>query len=253
MIRIGVVIGGLLLAVMIMMFGFELRMHDDERGAVATTSPVQATVAAVVTIATTTAAVAREVVTPPERGWKRGIATVFWVGEGATDDNGYISNSASAWDTRWQEHYGGIDSPENRCGYQSCTFVPRENPFYVALPYSDLNDDGSKKANAVRIPWNDATRASSVLKNRWIEVRHQGTTCYGQWQDVGPFEEDDIEYVFGDAQNPLNQYGEKAGIDLSPALAQCLGIDGSDTVEWRHVDTPHVPPGPWQTIVTTRS
>jgi hypothetical protein len=207
----------------------------------------------IIAAATTTAGIIKDIVTPPENTWKRGIATVFWVGEGEGEDNGYISNVPSAWDEEWMTHYGGVDSPENRCGFQPCAFTPKENPFYVALPYNDLEDDGRKKANAVQIPWNNPSIKKSVLKNRWIEVRHLGKTCYGQWQDVGPFEEDDGAYVFGDAETPKNTYGEKAGIDLSPALADCLGIDGSDGVEWRHVEADQVPTGDWKKIITTRS
>lgn len=187
-----------------------------------------------------------------EISWKRGVATVFWVGEGETGENDYISNVQSAWDGRWMEHFGGVDDPDNRCGFQSCAFEPRENPFYVALPYNDIDERGRRKANATRIPWNVVSEKKSVLKNRWIEVRHDGKSCFGQWEDVGPFEEDDVEYVFGDAKTPHNTFGEKAGIDLSPALADCLGVDGSDDVQWRHVEFENVPSGGWTKIITTR-
>jgi hypothetical protein len=207
----------------------------------------------VVAAATSTKEILESInILPQPVNWKRGIATVFWVGEGETAENDYIHNSWSAWDMRWEEHYGGVDDPENRCGFQPCAFEPKENPFYVALPYNDLENNGKKKANATRIPWNDPAVKKSVLKNRWIEVRHDGKTCYGQWQDVGPFEQDDVEYVFGDAKEPQNPFGEKAGIDLSPALADCLGVDGSDDVQWRHVEFEHVPKGDWTKIITTR-
>ena len=187
-----------------------------------------------------------------DEGWKSGIATVFWVGEDAGSDNGHIPNAMSAWDEEWQAHYGGVDDPSERCGFYPCAFTPKENPFYVALPYSDLDDNGRKKADAAQIPWNEPRVRSSVLKNRWIEVRVGGKSCFGQWQDVGPFKEDDFAYVFGTAPTPTNLIGEKAGIDLSPALADCLGVDGSDTVQWRHIEDIQVPKGDWKLIVTTR-
>lgn len=218
----------------------------------ATTTPAAQAVKNIVKAATTTAHAVKDIVTPPESGWKRGVATVFWVGEGEDADNGYISNVPSAWDEQWMTHYGGVDAEDNRCGFQPCAFEPKENPFYVALPYNDLDDNGNRKANASRIPWNDPNADSSVLKNRWIEVRVHGTSCFGQWEDVGPFEEDDVEYVFGSAKTPKNRFGEKAGIDLSPALAQCLGVDGSDDVEWRHMERGQVPAGDWTKIITTR-
>lgn len=248
-------IGGCV-AVLALLFGFSLRDQTLSVTVVHTptttmaSSSTKSTLERIVAVATSTASRVQEAVM--ERGWKKGVATIFWVGEGETDENGYISNAQSAWDTRWMESFGGLDDPENRCGYLPCAFTPKENPFYVALPYSDLEDDGRRKTNASVVPWNDPTSRTSILKNRWIEVRHLGATCYGQWQDVGPFEEDDHAYVFGDAPSPKNQFGEKAGIDLSPALAACLKIDGSDEVSWRHVEFADVPQGPWRDIITTR-
>ena len=74
--------------------------------------------------------------------YKHTITTLFWVGEEANKDNNFISNTSSAWDEGWLEHYGGIDSPLHRCGYKPCAFKPKENPFYFALPYNDLNNNG---------------------------------------------------------------------------------------------------------------
>jgi hypothetical protein len=193
-----------------------------------------------------------EIPKPGSAGWKHAIATVFWVGEGATDENGFIHNSASAWDVEWETHFGGLDDPDDRCGFRPCAFTPKENPFYIALPYNDLDDEGRRKANARIIPWNDPNAEKSVLKNRWVEVSRDGRSCFGQWQDVGPFNEDDATYVFGMATAPKNTDGEGAGIDLSPAMSTCLGVDGSDAVTWRHVNADAVPAGPWKDIVTTR-
>jgi hypothetical protein len=188
---------------------------------------------------------------PPESGWKQATATVFWVGESETHDNDYISNVMSAWDTRWHDHYGGLDDPYDRCGFEPCGFVPNENPFYVALPYNDRDHDGRRKANAASIPWDDPATQTSVLKNRWIEVRVGGKSCFGQWEDVGPFEDDDIAYVFGDA-DAANEFGVGAGIDLSPAMRDCLGVGGVAQVEWRHVEFDAVPQGPWTKTITTQ-
>ncbi len=184
--------------------------------------------------------------------WKIGVATVFWVGEGETDDNGMISNVASAWDEQWLQHFGGLDDPEDRCGFHPCAFTPKENPFYVALPYNDRDDNDMMRTNAHRIPWYASSTKETILKNRWVEVRVGSVSCFGQWEDVGPFNEDDIEYVFGDASSPNNVFGEKAGIDLSPALRDCLAIDGSELVSWRHVASSVVPTGPWWDIRTVR-
>src|SRR5438445_5026984 len=65
--------------------------------------------------------------------WKTNIVTsVFWVGE--------KQNHGSAWDPNWQSNYGGIDNPKQsaRRNYIPVAFMPRQNPFYCALPYNDL-------------------------------------------------------------------------------------------------------------------
>lgn len=172
---------------------------------------------------------------------KRGLASVFWVGEQANADNGGIHNHSSAWDAEWEQHY----------------HTGEENPFYIALPYNDIDDEGSRKPESYNIPWfpvGGVKPARSICKNRWIEVRNvrNNRVAYGQLQDVGPFGEDDFAYVFGSAPHPQNQRILGAGIDLSPDLANLLGIDGSGEVEWRHVDPSEVPAGPWTLVVTVR-
>lgn len=184
-------------------------------------------------------------------GYRTVTATFFWVGEQPTADNAYIANVASAWDGHWQDHFGGVDLGTDRCGYYPCSFTPQENPFYVALPYNDLTEQGQRKSSARRIPWFAAEQEKkSVLKNHWVEVRVSGRSCYGQWEDVGPFESDDVDYVFGTAE-PKNQFNQKAGIDLSPAMRDCLGMKDNGLVEWQFVDDESVPAGPWSAIVTT--
>jgi hypothetical protein len=184
--------------------------------------------------------------------WKAAIATVFWVGEGPAPDNGFISNVKGAWDENWVESFGGVDQPHSRCGFLPCAFKPKENAFYVALPYDDLTEYGLRKRNASVVPWNRPGARTSVLKNRWIAVQARDVVCYGQWQDVGPFEHDDAAYVFGAAPEPSNRRGVSAGIDLSPAMRDCLGVGHVSRVMWRHVEAVDVPDGPWKEIVTTR-
>jgi hypothetical protein len=183
----------------------------------------------------------------------RCVATEFWCGEDAAADNDFISNVPSAWCDDWVESFGGVDDPHHRDGYLPAGFQPKENPFYVALPYGDYDDEGVRP-NVSRIPWHkagpdDYPENGSLLKNRWVEVRHRGRTAYGQWEDVGPNEEDDPDFVFGAAE-PKNTFGERAGIDLSPALCHYLGIDGSGNVVWRFVEADDVPRGPWSEITT---
>lgn len=176
-------------------------------------------------------------------------ATVFWAGEGANSSNDFIHNRSSAWAVDWVSAYGGVDDPDNRCEYRPCAFTPKENPFYFALPFSDYTKTGLKPAEELTvIPWYDEATAKgeTLLKNRWIQINHEDTVAYAQWEDVGPFEAHDAEYVFGDAA-PIS---DRAGIDMSPALADYLGIEGRAKVSWRFIDATDVPAGEWTKIIT---
>jgi hypothetical protein len=180
-------------------------------------------------------------------------ATVFWVGESASDDNNDISNSPSAWDEQWKKHYGGTDSATKRKGFLPSKFCPKENPFYAALPYNDFGKNGKHKAEIFSlVPWakdKNIPQEHSVLKNRWIKIMHAGKIAYAQWEDVGPFEEDDEAYVFGSAA-PKSQENKNAGIDVSPAVRDYLGLSGEDKVDWQFVDFTAVPDGVWKKIIT---
>jgi hypothetical protein len=175
-------------------------------------------------------------------------ATTFWVGEDADQSNNFIDNHASAWTLDWVGAYGGIDSPSPRCGHYACGFTPKQNPFYFALPYNDLDDFCKTKESQKRVLWysGQTPPGQSIIKNRWIEVRFKDKTAYAQWEDAGPSGEDDAGYVFG-AERPAVTFG----LDLSPATSTYLGTDGDDVVSWRFVAEDAVPAGPWKNIVTT--
>lgn len=180
--------------------------------------------------------------------------TVFWVGEGATSENNYITNVVSAWDSFWVDSFGGVDDPFNREGFYPTGFVPKENPFYFALPYNDLREDGKRKKDASKvIPWAEEREwaaSESMVKNKWIKIEHEGKVAFAQWEDVGPFESNDKEYVFGEA-GPKSEINKNAGLDVSPAVRDYLGLEGIDVVDWQFVDDEDVPDGPWKEIVTT--
>ena len=89
-----------------------------------------------------------------------------------------------------------------------------------------------------------------MVKNRWIQVTFKTKTCYGQWEDVGPYGEDDQTYVFG-AAAPKNKIQPGAGFDVSPALRDCLGMGSTSKTSWRFVDDAEVPMGPWKATITT--
>ena len=107
---------------------------------------------------------------------------------------------------------------------------------------------GQLKPEAAKVvPWSiERFRglASSVCKGRWIQIRHGIRTCYAQWEDVGPFNTDLASYVFGD-ERPLPNPNHGAGIDVSPAVRDCLGLISLDLVDWRFVEQADVVLGPW--------
>lgn len=194
-----------------------------------------------------------EAVRPPETAWQLGwhrnvVATVFWVGERASAHNP-TPNTRSAWDGNWVSNFGGCDDPERRAGYLPASFTPLLNPFYVALPYNDVAAGGMHRPEAGEVvPWFwESYRGDgiSVCHGRWLGIHHDGRVCYAQWQDVGPFEIDHWQYVFG-SESPRTNRNGSAGIDLSPAARDFLRLSSGATVEWRFIEEHEVPPGPWR-------
>lgn len=179
------------------------------------------------------------------------ISTVFWVGEEASNENNYISNKSSAWDSDWVESFGGVDNPDERNGWFPKDFIPKENPFYVALPYSDYDENG-RKENVTKIPWyrEELVKNGSFIKNRWVKIIKAKRECYAQWENSGPFLSDDSDYVFGN-RRPRNKWGQGAGIDISPAVRDCLGVGLTSTIDWQFVDENEVPDGPWKLVITS--
>jgi hypothetical protein len=166
---------------------------------------------------------------PANGPWKVGItATVFWVGEPpAGDDPG---NLVSAWDSNWLES------------------ARWQSPFYVALPYNDVSNGHTKPEARNIIPWFGQAYVrdgQSVLKDHWVVIRKGARICYAQWEDVGPFQVDHWQYVFGN-ERPRANKNRDAGIDVSPAVKEYLGLSGIDSCDWRFASDNEVIPGPWK-------
>ncbi|MDX1679423.1 MAG: hypothetical protein R3242_01720 [Akkermansiaceae bacterium] len=191
--------------------------------------------------------------------WKTFITcTVFWVGEQPTQNNP-VPNCRSSWDMDWMQNFGGYDDPDPkrriadhaRGEFRPKAFVPKLNPFYVALPYNDIAGGGmTYKPEAERvIPWFDRVVTEeglkSVLKGRWVQIFWNGRSCYAQWEDCGPWVTDDWAYVFGD-KKPRNRRNKSAGIDISPAIRDYLQVKSGERVHWRFVEAGQVPHGPWK-------
>ncbi len=193
--------------------------------------------------------------TPQRRGafpWHFDItATYFFIGERATARNP-VPNTASSWDSAWDDNYGGYDDPDPKkrdpITFAPLGFRPRLNPFYVALPYNDIERGGPKPEAERVIPWyrrDKEGKYESVCRGTWVQIYYKGRYCFAQWEDCGPFVTDDWEYVFK-GKRPRNTQNNGAGIDISPAVRDYLGIPGgSAVVHWRFVDFSLVPGGPW--------
>lgn len=177
------------------------------------------------------------------------VTTTFWIGEKPTQNNP-VPNHKSCWDVNWAENYGGTDTPtksERNSQYVPASFVPRQNPFYVALPYNDKTMKGLKPEAAQVIPWyNESYRGpeNSVCKGRWIAIRYKDRICYAQWEDAGPFRTDHWQYVFG-TERPKPNLNKGAGLDVSPAVRDYLGMNDSDVTDWKFVEFNEIPFGPW--------
>ncbi len=184
-------------------------------------------------------------------------ATVFWIGEPADESNDFITNVPTAWDDDASVRLGGYDGPITPNGSildvprdangVVTEFTPLHNPYYFALPAAEFNNLGLISGAREASPWADeiVAEGESLFKGRPAAITAGNTTIYAQWLDVGPNATDDYDYVFGDgSQPPKNDFGLRAGIDLSPAAAVALGFtDGSQPVSWRFVD--EMPDGPW--------
>lgn len=181
--------------------------------------------------------------------WKKDIVTtVFWIGEEPSGNNP-VPNRSSSWDKNWTGSYGGFDdpTPSHRSNYLPAKFTPRQNPFYCALPYNDKATNGHRSEAPQVVPWfKDAYKGPgvSVCKDRWIAIRKGNRVVYAQWEDAGPFRTDHWQYVFGN-ERPKPNLNKGAGLDVSPAVRDYLGLQSTDVTDWKFVDFSEVPRGPW--------
>jgi hypothetical protein len=185
----------------------------------------------------------------PKYPWKEKITTtIFWIGEAPTENNP-TPNHKSAWDVNWQANFGGYDDPNpnsRNWDFAPKGFKPKQNPFYVALPFNDCtNRDVAKQ----KIPWHkakwDGSVYDSVCRSKWLVVRYGNKYCWAQWEDVGPWETNDHDYVFGNSR-PKTVENDAAGLDVSPAVRDYLGISSGALCDWRFAEDSEVPDGPWR-------
>jgi len=168
------------------------------------------------------------------------ISTTFYVGE-VIGSCGICSQVRSYYDDWWAVHWsnqnsgklasgGCAGSPLGGCNgaWQGATctteqtfgpsyfpnhMMPKENPYYLDLPYGDTNSQSALSSRCSLIPWahqidpagaHCADSSFSYLKNRWVKITYagnrntgavaNGATCYAQIEDVGPGPTNDSTY-----------------------------------------------------------
>jgi hypothetical protein len=168
--------------------------------------------------------------------------------ESATQNNP-VHNRSSSWDSDWQASFGGFDNPDPaaRRNFIPINVIPKQNPFYVALPYNDVSLGHFKPEASKVVPWFSQTferDGKSVCRDRWVAIRKGSRICFAQWSDCGPFRTDHWEYVFGN-DRPKANLNKGAGLDVSPAVRDYLGLGPMDVTDWKFVEVRDVPNGPW--------
>jgi TonB family protein len=182
--------------------------------------------------------------------WKTNIVTtLFWVGQEQVTGKTSPQHQ-SVWDKDWLKNFGGVDTTEPAAlqNYIPISFVPRQNPFYCALPYNDVEPGQFKPEAPIVIPWFKQVHAEpgqSVCKDRWVAIRKGDRICYAQWEDCGPFRTDHFQYVFQN-ERPTPNASHGAGLSVSPAVRDHLNLAPTDVADWRFVEASDVPPGPWR-------
>ena len=201
--------------------------------------------------------VLRKTFNHPLQQWRDDIVTtVFYIGEYRKSRVGLLNNRSSAWIAGWVKSFGGVDHPGRKSIFPT-KFTPKENPFYFALPLSDKvlrsveNNEILPQYQEIVIFFNRIYSANSheksFLKNTWIAIEKGGKVCYAQWQDVGPYCDNDADYVL---RNERPKIGKRPALDVSPAVQKLLNLSQKDVTRWRFVAPSEVPDGPWKKIVS---
>jgi hypothetical protein len=90
-------------------------------------------------------------------------------------------------------------------------------------------------------------RASPFVRTVGLAIRKGNKVAYAQWEDAGPFRTDHWQYVFGN-ERPKPNLNKGAGLDVSPAVRDYLGLSETDVTDWQFVDFKDVPRGPWSKL-----
>ena len=182
--------------------------------------------------------------------WKTNVGTiVFWVGE--EQSAGKTSpQHQSVWDKDWLKNFGGVDTPESaaRHDYIPVSFVPGQNPFYCALPYNDVEHGQFKPEAPTVIPWfkqdirsrvNLCARIAGSPYARGIESATRNGKIAARFAPT-------ISTDVFQNERPTQNASHDAGLSVSPAVRDHLGLAPAEVTDWRFVEVSDVPPGPWR-------
>ncbi len=124
----------------------------------------------------------------------------------------------------------------------------RGRTHFTARSYNDKACSGHRPEAPRVVPWFKVAYqgpAVSTCKGRWVAICKGNRTVYAQWEDAGPFRTDHWQYVFGN-ERPKRNLNKGAGLDVSPAVRDYLGLKETDVTDWQFVEVRDVPPGPWR-------
>src|SRR5205809_4132 len=129
----------------------------------------------------------------------------------------------------------------------------------AAIMASCLNTEHSASARGERYSW----KKNIVTTVFWIGERPSGNNpvpnrvsswdknwsrSYGGFDDPNPAHRNNYwQYVFG-SERPKPNLNKGAGLDVSPAVRDYLGLDETDVTDWRFVEFSEVSHGPWSTL-----
>jgi N-acetylmuramoyl-L-alanine amidase len=150
-----------------------------------------------------------------------------------------------------EEFHNAADGPavaDNHKQIEATVFGGSDDPNYSAYPPYDANGNGRPLGDTelyVALPYSFDPNDLPKVRVTCGELSAEANIA-----DKGPWTTDDVDYVMGSSR-PIAEicYEEgtplpsgpnagrvptnKAGIDLSPALAKMIGVDGKGIVDWR--------------------
>lgn len=202
-------------------------------------------------------------ITNEDTAWATNAARLFArdvEGNPVGDFWGPLDPENAQWDRSIEDWYQRNGLCPLDGSYQPATLL--QSVFYVALPTPDYADSDGNLTEGIEsalaagaeflpelMPALDGSfvdEGESPFCGLWVQVERDDATAFLQLWDVGPSNSTDgnvvadYDYVWGNDQ-PKNEFGIGAGIDLSPAATDLLGTDGEYPVSWRFVSADDVP------------